>query len=1247
MTYKLDYIAGHDTSGTSRFFGHRLALLLLSLIMALLPIMAILHLPTTGLVSANPLTRLDPQLQTTLAAAAPDARIRVIIYLDSETTLSAVTLSGSELNRRTQIIGHLQQTAVSAQTSLQTHLQTLQKSGAVTAVRSFWIINAVAATATPLAIEQLAAQPNVSRVVLDEQHAYFAPPESAFDPDALFGTTAVFTSPIRSWGINRIHAPQVWHGLGIDGTGVTVAIMDTGVDWQHPDLLPNYRGNQGSTPDHSASWYYTLDPSVDAPIDLYGHGTHVAGTAVGQNGIGVAPGATWIAVGLTDETGLIFDSDIHAGFEWLLAPGGNPALAPDVVNNSWGASGTRTVFYDDIEILQAAGIVTVFSAGNSGPWPGSIGVPAAYTNTIAVGAGDELDLVAWFSSRGPSLLTKEQHPHLVAPGTDIFSSYPDNQYAYLNGTSMASPHVVGTIALLLSANPSLNRTQLLNRLQETAVPIDPPHPNNDTGWGLVDAYAAVSAYVTTGTLQGIVRHDGTPQAGIVVTITNSSGHAIPFVTDAAGKYMAALIPGSYTVSTAPFGFDPLSFANQTVTVKNTTIRNFNLTRQPFGTIQGTVRHAETNAPLADVTIEANGLPVTAVTDANGRYTIELPISQVKLVAAQAGYRLRRAIVLPQVGQTQTINFNLPPARRILVVDSGQWVYHSQAAYFQNSLTSLNYSFDTWSIRNPFTDIPTHLPTYDVVIWSDPYYSPGYIGAGAVVSDFLKLGGNLLISGQNVGAYDGGIFSSQRWWDDQLNGEFLGKTAVTQTITGLPNTSFAQTTLSLNGGSSANNQTAADVSRPRHNSVTEPILQYENGTGAGLQSGRCRPYDIVYFGFGLEGVTDSIDRAALIQNSFAYFDQPEAATGVRWESSDIDAFTLKGEQLVYTLTLRNLSELYTDTFHIDLSAHGWPVTVISPTVTMGPCGVSKTAVSIQVPPNAPADTENVTQITAVSAIDANTTDSLTLYHKTPGHILLVDDHRWYDQTALYQNLLDNLGLTYDTWTTGNNPPPSASFLQAYDLIFWYTAYDWFAPITAAERANLQAFLDSGGRLFLTSQDFLFYHHQTPLAHDYFGVLDYQEGITPTVAYGGASPGLSPDLAGPLPLSYDPYQNYSDGIIPTSDTAVLFWSDAGLPAAIYRRTDDFRTILMSIPFETISETAQAAAMNQVAGWLGDLGDSTVLADQTVGSVGEMRTFTITARNDSQGYTNNATVTDVLPEALQIDAGSITGGAVYQAA
>lgn len=111
--------------------------------------------------------------------------------------------------------------------------------------------------------------------------------------------------------------------------------------------------------------------------------------------------------------------------------------------------------------------------------------------------------------------------------------------------------------------------------------------------------------------------------------------------------------------------------------------------------------------------------------------------------------------------------------------------------------------------------------------------------------------------------------------------------------------------------------------------------------------------------------------------------------------------------------------------------------------------------------------------------------------------------------------------------------------------------------------------------------------------------------------------------------------------------MFWSDAGLPAAIYRRTDDFRTILMSIPFETISETAQAAAMNQVAGWLGDLGDSTVLADQTVGSVGEMRTFTITARNDSQGYTNNATVTNVLPEALQIDAGSITGGAVYQAA
>ena len=252
--------------------------------------------------------------------------------------------------------------------------------------------------------------------------------------------------------------------------------MDSGVDWQHPDLLPNYRGNLGGGNfDHSSNWFHTVYPSITEPMDALGHGTHVAGTAVGQNGIGTAPGAQWIAVSIADAQGFIYDSDVHRGFEWLMAPNGDPALAPDIVNNSWGGNPYSTSFIKDINALQSAGIITVFSAGNSGPFTETIESPASLTETLAIAATDEIDEVAWFSSRGPSVLTDEQNPWIAAPGMEILSSLPDGRYGLNNGTSMAAPHVSGAIALLLSANPTLTRPEVLDILAQTAVPIS-QHP---------------------------------------------------------------------------------------------------------------------------------------------------------------------------------------------------------------------------------------------------------------------------------------------------------------------------------------------------------------------------------------------------------------------------------------------------------------------------------------------------------------------------------------------------------------------------------------------------------------------------------------------------------------------------------------------------------------------------------------------------------------------------------------------------
>ncbi|KAA3654425.1 MAG: DUF11 domain-containing protein, partial [Chloroflexi bacterium] len=734
---------------------------------------------------------------------------------------------------------------------------------------------------------------------------------------------------------------------------------------------------------------------------------------------------------------------------------------------------------------------------------------------------------------------------------------------------------------------------------------------------------------------------------------NNSGHTIPYITDGSGRYSATLAPGSYSVQVHSFGFEPFTTSSRAVLINQTTLQDVRLTRKPVGTIQGIVRDAASGLPQADVKITAIGTPVTAVSDANGNYTLTLPAAQYKLTAALNGYQLGRATVLPAAGSSSQVDFTLTPTDSILFVDAGEWLFDPQLNIYQDSLSALNYAFDTWAIIDPFTDIPDDITSYDIVIWSDPYYSPGTLGADGIITTFLKSGGDLIISGQNIAAYDGGYFSSQSWWYQYIGGFYGGKTAVTHTIAGAADSTFSNINLSLNDGSSANNQADVDVSRPSPNSVAEPIFYYDNGHIAGLQAGRCQPYHAVYLGFGLEGVTDNLDRSAILQASFDYFDTPPTVAKVEWLDDEIDTLAVQGDQLVYTLTLRNLSDTYTDTFSIQSPNHDWPVTVISPTITLGPCESGQTVVSIQIPTNANINTKHATELTAVSDINSSIKASYYLHHKTPANILLVDDDRWYDQEAIFQKHMDELNLTYDVWSTKYirssiiNPSPTANLLQAYDLIIWFTGYDWFAPVTVAEREALTAYLENGGRLFLTSQDFLYYNRNTPLAKDYLGVFAYQESITPTNIYGGELPGFNPELAGPLPLAYDPYINFSDGIIPLPEDKILFWSDVGLPATVAKETDDYRAVFMSIPFEKITETVRTTMMNQIVGWLGDLGESTIETDHAIGNPGDSRTVTITIRNNSRGNDNQITLENHLPDSLLINSNTIQGGAIYHPA
>ncbi len=278
------------------------------------------------------------------------------------------------------------------------------------------------------------------------------------------------------WGINRVDAELVWPS-GNSGDAVKVAVVDTGISADHPDLKNNIKGG-----------YNAINP-LKSWNDDNGHGSHVAGIIAALNNaigtVGAAPLADLYAVKVLNRQGSGYLSDIIEGLDWAIANN------MQVVNMSLGTSSDILSFREAVQRVSAAGIVQVAAAGNSG---GSVGYPAAYPEVIAVSATDSGDALASFSSRGPEV-------DLAAPGVGIYSAYKGTGYATLSGTSMAAPHVAGSVALVLSVPISVaydadfdgvwDPAEVQQKLQDRAVDLGVSGFDNLYGWGLINAFNAV------------------------------------------------------------------------------------------------------------------------------------------------------------------------------------------------------------------------------------------------------------------------------------------------------------------------------------------------------------------------------------------------------------------------------------------------------------------------------------------------------------------------------------------------------------------------------------------------------------------------------------------------------------------------------------------------------------------------------------------------------------------------------------
>ncbi|MED3554018.1 S8 family serine peptidase [Cytobacillus praedii] len=439
-----------------------------------------------------------------------------------------LTPAKAKYMKRSAVLSALRSTAIETQGSVADFLQKQEKEGKAKEIQSFYIVNAIAVTATKDVMEQVAAFPEVEKVLPNEMRQLHIPEKVAEKPSMQLGKEPKANTNAIEWNIERVGAPAVWE-MGIDGSGTVVASIDTGVQWDHPALKEKYRGYNPANPNsptHEFNWFDATAGRA-AAYDDQGHGTHVTGTMVGSepngaNQIGVAPGAKWIAVKAFTASGGS-DSDLLAAGEWILAPkdaAGNPhpEKAPDVVNNSWGGGPGLDEWYRPmVQAWRAAEIFPEFSAGNTRAGnpggPGSIANPANYPESYATGATDINNGLGSFSLQGPSPYG-EIKPDIAAPGVNIRSSVPGSNYeGGWNGTSMAGPHVSAVAALLRQVDSSLTVEEIEEILMTTATPLTngtyPTSPNNGFGSGLVNAFDAVSSVISgLGKIKGQVAKEG-------------------------------------------------------------------------------------------------------------------------------------------------------------------------------------------------------------------------------------------------------------------------------------------------------------------------------------------------------------------------------------------------------------------------------------------------------------------------------------------------------------------------------------------------------------------------------------------------------------------------------------------------------------------------------------------------------------------------------------------------------------------
>ena len=481
--------------------------------------------------------KLHNGLDLATRSALPGDMLPVVIVLQEQTPraqIDAASRIDDKQERRQLVLSLLSETARNTQNGILNSLADGQLRGIVgERIRPMFIANMIATNAAPEMIAQLARRDDVAYIHLDKSPGDDIFPIEPSDGTVIDGgvTTAI------TCGLNKINAPAVWN-MGITGEGIVVAMVDSGLCIEHPDIANNVWVNPGEIPNNNIDddnngyiddingWHFEFNNNnISDPI---GHGTHTAGTVAGDgtNGeqTGVAPSAKIMMLTITGSFN--GESAVWEAMQYSVSNGAHVLSASIGWPHNVGPD--RAMWRMVSDNTFAAGVATVYAAGNEGTCCGvdSVRTPGDVPDMITAGATDCNDRIAGFSSRGPvtwenvspyfdwPLPDGKLKPTISAPGVDTLSLATGSctGYTFNSGTSMATPHTAGTMALILQANPNLDHFDIKQILKDTAVDLGASGPDNTYGHGRIDALAAVELALSMGGCDADLDGDGDADA---------------------------------------------------------------------------------------------------------------------------------------------------------------------------------------------------------------------------------------------------------------------------------------------------------------------------------------------------------------------------------------------------------------------------------------------------------------------------------------------------------------------------------------------------------------------------------------------------------------------------------------------------------------------------------------------------------------------------------------------------------------